>query len=393
MRDKIAGLAPSLLTSAGSAMAAGLAQGLANSGAIDRAVIAVTQGAINKANAILEIHSPSKVFARMGASVGDGLAEGITGSQGKVSSAIGKLTSVITEAEREAAKARGALIDAARTEVNDALAAAQDAVTSWTANARTSLAGGFDIGTAYAAAIGADGALSVQTWIDGAQAQADQVQWFSNVLEAIKANGGSQELIDYLLSKGAESGGMWGQAMLTNGLIPKFNELLAGVQTTVTTGAQSLVPAFLTAGVDSAQATVNGFNAQFGAGGPARTALGDLMTSVADSMKRDTTITVTTIRREVSEAAAGLMKRAAGGPVTGGLPYIVGERGPEMFVPSSSGVIVPNNAGTSGGSPIGGNSYNITVQAGVGDPRAIGQQVVEYIKRFEQANGKTFAAA
>lgn len=35
--------------------------------------------------------------------------------------------------------------------------------------------------------------------------------------------------------------------------------------------------------------------------------------------------------------------RAVGGPVSGGSPYIVGERGPELFVPSASGAIVPNN--------------------------------------------------
>lgn len=39
-----------------------------------------------------------------------------------------------------------------------------------------------------------------------------------------------------------------------------------------------------------------------------------------------------------------LGKRAAGGPVSAGAPYIVGERGPELFVPGRSGTIVPNNA-------------------------------------------------
>lgn len=34
--------------------------------------------------------------------------------------------------------------------------------------------------------------------------------------------------------------------------------------------------------------------------------------------------------------------RAAGGPVTAGAAYLVGERGPELFVPSSSGSIAPN---------------------------------------------------
>jgi tape measure domain-containing protein len=36
-----------------------------------------------------------------------------------------------------------------------------------------------------------------------------------------------------------------------------------------------------------------------------------------------------------------LVGKAAGGPVTGNTPYMVGERGPELFVPGSSGTIVP----------------------------------------------------
>jgi hypothetical protein len=49
-------------------------------------------------------------------------------------------------------------------------------------------------------------------------------------------------------------------------------------------------------------------------------------------------------------------RRALGGPVTGGQQYMVGERGPELFVPNQSGSIVPNNA-------LGGQ-INVTVQAG-----------------------------
>jgi hypothetical protein len=37
--------------------------------------------------------------------------------------------------------------------------------------------------------------------------------------------------------------------------------------------------------------------------------------------------------------------RAAGGPVEAGTSYTVGEHGPELFVPSQSGSIVPNGAG------------------------------------------------
>lgn len=37
--------------------------------------------------------------------------------------------------------------------------------------------------------------------------------------------------------------------------------------------------------------------------------------------------------------------RAFGGPVSAGSSYLVGERGPELFVPQQSGAIVPSGAG------------------------------------------------
>ena len=44
--------------------------------------------------------------------------------------------------------------------------------------------------------------------------------------------------------------------------------------------------------------------------------------------------------------------RAAGGPVTKNSPYVVGERGPELFVPNTHGKIVPNKSLGGGGGPI-----------------------------------------
>ena len=70
--------------------------------------------------------------------------------------------------------------------------------------------------------------------------------------------------------------------------------------------------------------------------------------------------------------------RQHGGPVSGGNPYLVGERGPETFVPSSNGRIVPG----------GGTVNYITINAGMGtDPNAISRAVVEALQRYERANG------
>jgi hypothetical protein len=62
--------------------------------------------------------------------------------------------------------------------------------------------------------------------------------------------------------------------------------------------------------------------------------------------------------------------RATGGPVTAGTTYLVGERGPELFTPSSSGGIIPNNK-LGGG--MGG--INITVNGAL-DPESVARQII-----------------
>lgn len=53
--------------------------------------------------------------------------------------------------------------------------------------------------------------------------------------------------------------------------------------------------------------------------------------------------------------------RANGGPVTSGSPYIVGERGRELFIPNSSGTVVPNNKMAGGASIV--NTYNVNIDS------------------------------
>jgi TP901 family phage tail tape measure protein len=81
-------------------------------------------------------------------------------------------------------------------------------------------------------------------------------------------------------------------------------------------------------------------------------------------------------------------RRAAGGDVLSGQGYLVGERGPELFVPGSSGSIIPNSRMG------GGSNINITVNAGMGANGAqIGQEIVSAIKRYERTSGPVFASA
>ena len=57
----------------------------------------------------------------------------------------------------------------------------------------------------------------------------------------------------------------------------------------------------------------------------------------------------------------GNLGRAAGGDVIGGTPYIVGERGPELFVPNANGQIIPNNELSDYATGAVINNYNLTM--------------------------------
>jgi hypothetical protein len=85
-------------------------------------------------------------------------------------------------------------------------------------------------------------------------------------------------------------------------------------------------------------------------------------------------------------AFADIPRMASGGivmPSRGGSIVNVAEAGqPEAIIPL-------DRLGKIGG----GATYNINVQAGVGDPQVIGQQIVAYIKRYEKASGPVFAGA
>lgn len=73
----------------------------------------------------------------------------------------------------------------------------------------------------------------------------------------------------------------------------------------------------------------------------------------------------------------GIPQRAAGGPVSAGSPYIVGERGPELFMPRTSGSIYPNDAMGMGGANIVVNvdASGSSVQGNQPDAAALGRVV------------------
>jgi hypothetical protein len=124
---------------------------------------------------------------------------------------------------------------------------------------------------------------------------------------------------------------------------------------------------------------VNGFESLFNIVRSVVGAIQSLISLVANNP------VVSGISGAISSAFGGF--RAAGGAVSAGKSYVVGERGAEMFVPSSNGTIVPN-----GGM---GSTFNITVNGAI-DAEGTARTIVDVLNRSNArgtlgANRLTFA--
>lgn len=88
--------------------------------------------------------------------------------------------------------------------------------------------------------------------------------------------------------------------------------------------------------------------------------------------------------------AAGVQARADGGPVFSGRPYVVGERGPELFVPSTSGAIVPNGGGAVQIHIMEGSQVSVGSR---GDIDSLAEAVAQRLARVIQSQRNGLATA
>lgn len=85
------------------------------------------------------------------------------------------------------------------------------------------------------------------------------------------------------------------------------------------------------------------------------------------------------------QAALGLPGRATGGPVSPGRAYLVGERGPEVFLPTSSGQVLPHAGGQGGAREV---RVAITINSGGQDaPRALARSARQVARAVRGALG------
>ena len=112
---------------------------------------------------------------------------------------------------------------------------------------------------------------------------------------------------------------------------------------------------------------INGFSKLVGI-------IGDVISRIKDliNLVRNNPL-VQGIGNVISSVFGGF--RANGGSVSAGTPYVVGERGAELFVPKSNGMIVPNNAMSGGGTTI-----NLTVNGAI-DAEGTARTIIDVLNR------------
>jgi TP901 family phage tail tape measure protein len=348
--------------------------------------------------------------------------------------------------------------DRAKADLQKALDDAEKAYDTYATNMQQKVMAGISIGGAFESQFAEDGSRTGKSLVDAFNDQIAHADYFGNVLQALKASGASDRFIQEVASLGPVTGAQLGQQLLDEGLAKTMSEKYDSVMAATRAVGEALMPVSLQTGRNNAQAQMDGFVERFGPdgdlkkamlliaknngvddaqklyegmrdnlkkGGPAGEAvmkvmrflgkrsadqtgkafkgkagsggsvykqLNSVMSNLAKSMERETTITVR--HKNIYEKFG---HRAMGGPVSGREAYIVGERGPEVFVPGSSGNIIPNHKmpsapvmSGSGGSSVGGHStnVNITVNAGMGtDGAAVGRDIVSALRQYERRNG------
>lgn len=158
-----------------------------------------------------------------------------------------------------------------------------------------------------------------------------------------------------------------------------FKRMEDGIVTFATTGkfnfadfAQAVIADLIRI---QARAAVSGIVSQIGS------LIGSAVGGMAGSTDTGTAGVSSTSAVDMS-SVQGVELRAAGGPVSAGQPYIVGEVGPELFVPPASGTIVPNDA--LGAGAAGGGAVTVVQHINI-DSRSDQASIMQAMKAAKNA--------
>jgi methyl-accepting chemotaxis protein len=111
----------------------------------------------------------------------------------------------------------------------------------------------------------------------------------------------------------------------------------------------------------------------------AKTAFKDMARSIVNDLLK---IAIQkSITGPLGDAFGSMFGKAIGGPVQRNTPVLVGERGPEVFLPASSGSIVPNKSMAGGGGVV----VNQTINVSTGVSQTVRNEIAQLMPQISQS--------
>jgi hypothetical protein len=148
-------------------------------------------------------------------------------------------------------------------DASKALVTARKDMNDWIDTMAGNITSGIDLGAAFTQQfdVNAAGEKIGVSLIDGFQKQIDQAGIFGSYLQTLNSQGGP-ELRDAVASLGPEIGNKLAKQIIDEGLVKTFQDKLVTVKDTARTTAETMVPEFLVAGVNSAAGYLMGLQAE-----------------------------------------------------------------------------------------------------------------------------------
>jgi hypothetical protein len=323
-------------------------------------------------------------------------ADGATKATDKATAATKKLNDAMKKTLEAAKDTAQAVVDNLEKALDGATAKldeAKDAFNSFKDTIKGAITGILNFGKA----------VETGDFLSGLTAQAADATLFAEKVRKLIELGLSERALRQVLDAGFEAGTTIADNIIAGGstMVNQVNTLVDSVTQVADQVGQAGAQVFFGAGVTQGEMLVAGIRAaldqaqaELSARISALTAFGNVVAAAVPAAKAALKAPqvfpkITYTGKNLPVPKGGVMGfKANGGVVGAGNPYMVGERGPELFMPNRGGTIVPNNRLGSGA------TYNVTVNAGIGsDGAAIGRVIVDAIKKFERTSGPVFASA
>jgi TP901 family phage tail tape measure protein len=341
----------------------------------------------------LGISSPSKLFARIGVNVAEGLIQGLDEKK-----------DAVTQKSQE-------LLNNALGKVNEAI----DRARQFGQSIADSLFKGVDLSAATTTA--KETGVSI---VDAIVQQSQRVAEFGRKTQELLRAGLNRTTYEQIIALGAERGIEVADAYLkgnTSELVRRTNDAVNAARGVADSIGREAAKTFERTGIKNALDLLEGLIMELMPAGKKRRQLMQVMDDLARSLNRKSTIVVETVYTGGGGGGGGggapapdfsnlfpsgsasyvpidlgdlsaifppgsLPFFANGGIVTGPTLGVVGEAGPEAIIPLSRA-----------GNMMGGSVYNIVVNPGLSTDAETGRAVVEAIKRYERTSGQIFANA